>query len=72
MYFIFPVIHTAAHLINGANFSKNYSQDYPDLNYASYKNQVCYVYYEMLVASILAWYQMSPMYFKYLLYLALL
>ncbi|KAK3698716.1 hypothetical protein QZH41_010756, partial [Actinostola sp. cb2023] len=39
------VIHTTAHLTNAKRFSVNYSQEYPELNFAEYKDQVsCFIY----------------------------
>ncbi|XP_031559628.1 NADPH oxidase 4-like [Actinia tenebrosa] len=36
---IFAAMHTGAHLINGKQFSDNYNEKYPQLNFADYKNQ---------------------------------
>ncbi|XP_039276082.1 NADPH oxidase 4 [Nilaparvata lugens] len=37
--FISSVIHSSAHILNANNFSKHYHSQYPDLNWAVYKNQ---------------------------------
>lgn len=51
-FFVFLVLHVAAHLVNALNFSENYNEEFVTLNAANYRGEVRQLSFHIFVLSI--------------------
>lgn len=52
VFWVFLVLHVAAHLVNALNFSENYNEEFVTLNAANYRGEVSQLSFNILVLSI--------------------